>query len=332
MTTTAPDLPALGWDAHFADQLSATEATYLRPARVMSVHRGQIAVAGEGWEGIVPSHIQGAQPEDDHPTVGDWLLLAGDPPLPVRVLARKNLFKRRAAGDPRREQMIAANVDTVFLVASCNQDFSVARIERYLVLARDVGVRAVVILTKVDLTDTPDTFVAAARAIEPGLAVHSVNGRDPADVAFLADYCGPGQTVAFLGSSGVGKSTLVNTLRRSDSIATQPIRETDGTGRHTTTVRQMHRLDQGGWLLDLPGMRELQLSEATAGIAEVFDDFERAAQDCKFSNCLHGSEPGCAVRAAIEDGRLTADRFARWRTLDASDSAAPLPANRRRRR
>jgi ribosome biogenesis GTPase len=332
MTTTAPDLPALGWDAHFADQLSATEATYMRPARVMSVHRGQIAVAGEGWEGIVPSHIQGAQPEDDHPTVGDWLLLAGDPPLPIRVLARKNLFKRRAAGDPRREQMIAANVDTVFLVASCNQDFSVARIERYLVLARDVGVRAVVILTKVDLTDTPDTFVAAARAIEPGLAVHSVNGRDPADVAFLADYCGPGQTVAFLGSSGVGKSTLVNTLRGSDSIATQPIRETDGTGRHTTTVRQMHRLDQGGWLLDLPGMRELQLSEATAGIAEVFDDFERAAQDCKFSNCTHSREPGCAVRAAIEAGTLTADRFARWRTLDAGDSAAPAPSGKRRRR
>lgn len=332
ITAIDPDLSALGWDAHFGDQVSPEDAAYALPARVMSVHRGQIAVAGAGWEGVIPSHIQGAQPEDDHPTVGDWLLVAGNPPLPIRVLARKNLFKRRAAGDPRREQMIAANVDTVFLVASCNQDFSVARIERYLVLAREVGVRAVVVLTKTDLTDAPDAFAAAARAIEPGLVVETVDGRDPADVARLAAYCGPGQTVAFLGSSGVGKSTLVNTLRGSDSIATQAIRDSDGTGRHTTTVRQMHRLDHGGWLLDLPGMRELQLSEATAGIAEVFDDFERAAQDCKFSNCTHGREPGCAVRAAIEAGDLTQERFDRWRTLEAGDSVAPAKAGRRRPR
>ena len=158
--------------------------------------------------------------------------------------------------------MIAANVDTLFIVASCNQDFSVARLERYLVLAREVGVNPVVVLTKTDLTDTPDAFAAAARAIEPGLRVETVNGRDPASVACLATWCGRGETVALLGSSGVGKSTLVNTLRGSDGIATQAIRAADGTGRHTTTVREMHRLDSGGWLLDTPGMRELQLSDA----------------------------------------------------------------------
>lgn len=330
MSAIDPRLFDLGWDAHFAEQVSPEDDAF--PVRVMSVHRGKIAVAGARWDGFVLPYIQGAQPSDDHPTVGDWLMVGGNPPLALRVLRRKNLFKRRAPGDPRREQMIAANVDTVFLVASCNQDFSVARIERYLVLAREVGVQAVVVLTKTDLTDDPGSFATAARAIEPGLVVETVDGRDSADVVRLAAYCGPGRTVAFLGSSGVGKSTLVNTLRGSDSIATQAIRDSDGTGRHTTTVRQMHRLDHGGWLLDLPGMRELQLSEATAGIAEVFDDFERAAQDCKFSNCTHGSEPGCAVRAAIASGGLTSERFARWRTLEAGDSAPAIQPGRRRPR
>ncbi|KQT31830.1 GTPase [Sphingomonas sp. Leaf412] len=332
MTVTDDSLRDLGWDAHFAGQLSSEEAARRRPVRVMAVHRGAIAVAGADWDGLVTPHIQGASPSDDHPTVGDWLLLDEATDLPLRVLARRNLFKRRAPGDPRREQMIAANVDTVFLVASCNQDFSAARIERYLILARDVGVEAVVVLTKVDLTDTPAAFADAVRAIEPGLVVEAVDARVATDVARLAAWCGPGRTVAFLGSSGVGKSTLVNTLRGTDSIATQPIRENDGTGRHTTTVREMHRLDHGGWLLDLPGMRELQLSEAATGIAEVFDDFEAAAADCRFSNCAHGGEPGCAVRAGIADGALTQERFDRWRTLADADAAAALQASRRRPR
>ena len=322
----------LGWDDHFARQVSDEETSYCQPVRVMAVHRGKIAIAGVGGEGFLPPHIPGAAPTDDHPTVGDWLLVAGDTQQALRVLGRKNLFKRRAPGDPNREQMIAANVDTVFIVASCNQDFSVARLERYLVLARQVGVDPVVVLTKTDLTDTPETFAAAARAIEPGLVVVAVDGRKAADVAGLAAYCGPGKTVAFLGSSGVGKSTLVNTLRGSDSIATQAIRANDGTGRHTTTVREMHRLDQGGWLLDLPGMRELQLSEAAVGIAEVFDDFALAAENCRFSDCAHGREPGCAVQAAIASGTLTVERFDRWRNLAAEEGAGTRRFTKRRSR
>jgi len=324
-------LEALGWRPWFAEQVTPEEAGLCLPVRVMAVHRGKIAVAGAGFRRFVSPYIPDAGPSDDHPTVGDWLLVDRATMLPVRVLGRQNLFKRRAPGDPRKEQMIAANVDTLFITASCNQDFSVARLERYLVLAREVGVAPVVVLTKTDLTDTPETFAAAARAIEPGLRVETVDGRDPASVARLASWCGKGETVALLGSSGVGKSTLVNTLRGSDSIATQAIRAADGTGRHTTTVREMHRLDQGGWLLDTPGMRELQLADAAAGISEVFDDFILAAQDCRFSNCAHGVEPGCAVRAAIADGTLSAERFERWRKLanEERDNAAH-PAKPRR--
>lgn len=321
MTSPQKTLDDLGWRAFFSEQLTGEEALRCHPVRVMAVHRGKISVAGAAGERSIRPYIPGAHPSDDHPTVGDWVLIDNDTLQPVRVLRRLNLFKRRAPGDPRKDQMIAANVDTVFIVASCNQDFSVARLERYLVLAREVGVTPVVVLTKMDLTDTPEAFAAAARALEPGLCVETVNGRDPASAAGLAQRCGKGETVALLGSSGVGKSTLVNTLRESDSIATQTIRPGDGTGRHTTTVREMHRLAFGGWLLDTPGMRELALSDAAAGISEVFDDFVLASQRCRFSDCAHGAEPGCAVRAEIAEGTLTSLRFERWRALSAENSA-----------
>jgi ribosome biogenesis GTPase len=196
MTLTDETLEDLGWKPFFSEQISPEEALHCHPVRVMAVHRGQIAVSGAGVQFVVSPYIPGAAPSDDHPTVGDWLLIDNDTLEPVRVLRRMNLFKRRAPGDRRRDQMIAANIDTLFIVASCNQDFNVARLERYLVLAREVGVDPVVILTKTDLTDTSDAFAAAARAIEPGLRVETVNGRDPASVARLAAWCGKGETVA----------------------------------------------------------------------------------------------------------------------------------------
>jgi ribosome biogenesis GTPase len=331
MKPTDQTLEELGWNAFFSEQVSVEEALHCRPVRVMAVHRGKIAVSGAGAQHSITPYIPDARPSDDHPTVGDWLLIDALTLQPTRVLRRLNLFKRLAPADPRKEQSIAANVDTLFIVASCNQDFSVARLERYLVLAHEVGVNAVVVLTKTDLTHALETFAAAARAIEPGLRVETVNGRDPASVACLAIWCGKGKTVALLGSSGVGKSTLVNTLRGSDSIATQAIRAGDDTGRHTTTVREMHRLEGGGWLLDTPGMRELQLSDAATGISEVFDDFLLVAQGCRFSDCAHGSEPGCAVRAAISEGTLTSERFDRWRQLAAEDGVNAAYLAKRRR-
>lgn len=350
MTSGASRLDELGWRSFFSAQLSEEEVAQCLPVRVMAVHRGYISVAGDGVETLMPSQIPGADGEEDRPAAGDWLLLARDSMEPVRLLARANLFKRLAAGVRQRLQVIAANVDTLFVVASCNDDFNIARLERYLVLARDVDVTPVVVLTKTDLVDAWEPFAEAARALQPDLIVQAVNARDPESAAALAKWCGPGQTVAFLGSSGVGKSTLINTLRGSDTLATQGIREEDGKGRHTTTAREMHRLDGGGWLLDTPGMRELQLSEVASGIAEVFDDIVSLALECRFSNCTHEAEPGCRIVEATGNGTLDPARLARWRKLASEEAAnsassatrkargagravsAPQPSNRNGRR
>lgn len=321
MAVNDPRLADLGWKPFFSTQMTSDEQVQCLPVRVMAVHRGKIAIAGAGTEDFILPHIPGADAEEHRPAVGDWLLIDRESLLPTRLLNRASLFKRLAAGGRQKLQVIAANVDTVFLVASCNQDFNIARLERYLVLAREVNVTPVVVLTKMDLTKEPERFAEEARRLQPDLAVETVNARDPASVARLAAWCGPGQTVALLGSSGVGKSTLVNTLRGSDSIATQAVREEDGKGRHTTTVREMHRLDGGGWLLDTPGMRELQLSEAATGIAEVFDDIVTLAQQCRFSNCTHEAEPGCSVADAMKQGQLERERFDRWRKLSSEETA-----------
>ncbi|HEY1124430.1 MAG TPA: ribosome small subunit-dependent GTPase A [Sphingobium sp.] len=331
MDMPPPSLAELGWRQFFSAQASSDENARYQPVRVMAVHRGKIAVAGAGAVRMIDPHLPGIRAAEDHPTVGDWLLIDPETQQPVRILDRANLFKRRAPGPNRQSQMIAANVDTLFIVASCNQDFSAPRLERYLILAREVGVNPVVVLTKADLTDTPETFETAARNLQPGLLVRTVNARDADSVANLASWCGVGDTVALLGSSGVGKSTLVNSLRGSNSIATQEIRKTDGTGRHTTTVREMHRLDRGGWLLDTPGMRELQLTDAADGLAEVFDDIAAAAQLCRFSDCAHGSEPGCGVQASIARGEFSTTRLDRWRRLAAEERLNSTSLAQRRR-
>jgi ribosome biogenesis GTPase len=311
MSNETETLADYGWSSHFQSQLKPGEA--LLPVRVSAVHRNGLEVVGPGLSIRIPPLA--AEDEEDGATIGDWLLLDAERQVAERLLERKSLFKRRAAGTGRRVQLIAANVDTLFIVSSCNQDFNPARLERYLALAREAEVMPVVVLTKADLAEDPRSYAAKAEKLLPGLLVEVLDARSADEVARLAPWCGQGQTVAFVGSSGVGKSTLVNTLTGSMSQATAAIREDDAHGRHTTTGRSLHRLAAGGWLLDTPGMRELQLADVAGGIEDVFADLVALAGDCRFADCRHESEPDCAVRSAIESGEIEAERLARYRKL-----------------
>jgi ribosome biogenesis GTPase len=318
--TSDPDLAELGWTPFFADQLDGDTSADAVPARVMAVHRGYLTVVGPGVDRMIPAYIADAGDEEAFATAGDWLLLDRATFQPVRILRRKSLFKRRAPGAGRGLQLLAANVDTLFIVTSCNQDFNIPRLERYLVLAHEAGVTPVIVLTKADLTDDPAAFTEPARGLQAGLLVEIVDARDAESAACLGAWCTHGQTVALLGSSGVGKSTLINTLIGHEAAATRDVRESDDKGRHTTTGRGLHRLPYGGWLLDTPGMRELQLAGAAAGVDEFFDDIVTLAAACRFNDCAHESEPGCAVKAAVEAGTLDGDRLQRWRKLSAEEA------------
>lgn len=314
------DLADFGWSPFFSSQLSAGEMADLLPVRVMAVHRGGLDVACPSFEGLIAPFAEDPDDDESVATVGDWLLVESSTLRPRRLLDRKSLFKRRAPGTDRRVQLIAANVDTLLIVSSCNQDFNEARLERYLALAREADVMPIVVLTKADLADDAADFAQRAGRLLPGLLVETVNALDQDDVACLQPWCGQGQTLALVGSSGVGKTTLVNTLMGSGTLATQGIREDDAKGRHTTTGRALHRLPSGGWLMDTPGMRELQLTDARDGVDEVFADVVEIAAKCRFSDCRHSSEPGCAIQAAIADGSLDPERLRRWQKLAAEEA------------
>jgi ribosome biogenesis GTPase / thiamine phosphate phosphatase len=320
MTIHLDDLAAYGWNAFFSAQLDPDDLSKAVAVRVMAVHRNALEVAGPGIEQSVPAYFSDENGEPDNATVGDWLLLDPDTLRPYRRLHRKSLFQRRAAGTRNKPQLIAANIDTLFIVTSCNQDFNIARLERYLVMAREADVIPVIIITKADLVDNAQDYVQAAAKLLPGLLVEALNARDPQCIDHLAPWCAKGQTIAMIGSSGVGKSTLVNTLSGTQKISTQDIREDDSKGRHTTSGRTLYRLPGGGWIMDTPGMRELQLTDVKAGIDTVFADIMELQGQCKFNNCQHEAEPGCAILAALDKGELDTERYGRWKKLAAEEA------------
>ena len=302
-------LEQLGWQNFFARQISIEELSATPPVRVVEVHRTGLHVLGEAVDTLLPP--------DPEVTVGDWLLHDAGDPAASRRLERKSLLKRRAPGTGRQVQLIAANLDTGFIVSSCNHDFNLARLERYVALCFEAGVVPVIVLTKPDLcgTEAQADYRDAACAVSEQVPVVVIDALAGDVAGALGDWCGPGQTVGFLGSSGVGKSTLVNALAGRDAVATADIREEDSKGRHTTTRRQLHLLDGGCAVLDTPGMRELQLADVAEGVARVFGDLEALSARCRFRDCRHESEPGCAVLAAVEAGEIGAARVGRWHKL-----------------
>ena len=313
--TATEYLQQLGWRSFFEAQLAGNVLDRERPARVMALHRGRVDLAGEEVPASVA--LSGTSAELDI-AVGDWVLVDLTGPRISRRLDRLGVFKRRSAGTAAETQLIAANVDTLFIVTSANRDFNVARLERYLAIAYEAGAFPVIVITKADTVDSVDDFVNEAARLSPGLLVEALDARDSEAVAVLKPYCGHGQTVALLGSSGVGKSTLINTLAGTHQD-TYAVREDDQRGRHTTTGRSMHRLSTGGWLIDTPGMRELQLVDVGDALDDVFAEVSRLAKACRFSDCSHESEPGCAVLAAIDRDELDPDRLRRYRKLLAED-------------
>lgn len=307
-------LTDLGWSAHFMMQLEADDLERLTLARITQVHRSQFNAITEVGEVVLTT--KGKEATGGF-AVGDWVLADGEGRID-RLLDRVTELKRRAAGREAKPQLIGANIDVLFIATSCNDDFNIARLERYLVLARAAGIQPVVVLTKADLSDDPQRFEREVQDLDPALPVLCIDSRSAGDVAALLDWWRAGQTAALLGSSGVGKTTLLNTLAETD-LRTAGIREGDAKGRHTTTSRGLYTVGGGRWMIDTPGMRELGIHDAAEGVEAVFGDLVALAQDCKFTDCAHEEEPGCAVRAAMEAGELDPDRLKRWRKLEREE-------------
>jgi ribosome biogenesis GTPase len=315
-------LENLGWDFQWARQFVPFLEQGFTPARVTCEYREAYDVAGESGE--LRAEISGRFRHEhpvhaEWPAVGDWVAIVSRPEEATAtihaVLPRRSRFSRKAAGDRTEEQVVAANVDVTFLVAGLDGDFNVRRIERYLMVAWDSGARPVVILNKADLCADIARYVLEVEAVAfgtPVIALSAVTGRGLKELRDMVPY---GATGAFLGSSGVGKSSLVNALVGEARQTTRAVRDDDSHGRHTTTSRELIRLPDGGMIIDTPGMRELQVWTGDDGLDTAFADVEALAAQCRFADCTHIGEPGCAVQAALEDGTLQRDRFRSYAKL-----------------
>jgi ribosome biogenesis GTPase len=316
-------LKRLGWNSYFAALWQGRERPDWQPARVVSQQRGLWRIAGdfaECWAETSGTLRAASETGGDWPAVGDWvaaeMLGGGGRPLIQEVLPRRSKFVRKVAGRRLEEQVIAANVDTAFVVMALDGDFNVRRLERYLAQCFESGAKSIVVLNKADDCGDLAARVAEVGSIAAGLPVFSVSARTGDGVDALDTYLASGQTIVLLGSSGVGKSTLVNLLLQRDAQAVQTVRASDSRGRHTTTSRELFALPGGALLIDTPGLRELQLWGATEGVEQAFSDIEELAAQCKYGNCGHTTEPGCAVQVAIAEGRLDESRLENQRKLE----------------
>ena len=309
-----PALDELGWNAELASAFEQLQDDNLFPARIGAQHRGEFALLTE--EGEVRARAAGRlfyahEVGGQLPAVGDWVAVT--PPATIAsILPRRSAFIRKNAGHDSTEQVLAANVDAAFLLAGLDDDFSLRRLERYITIAWESGAQPIVVLTKADLSPDVPASVLAVESVAIGVPVHPVSNVTGEGLEALDQYLVPGRTVVLLGSSGVGKSTLLNRLAGEEVMLTREV-AADGTGRHTTTHRELVQLAGGGMIIDTPGLRELQFWEGD--LSAAFEDLETLALECKFRNCAHISEPGCAIQAAVDDGTLELDRLRSWRKL-----------------
>lgn len=322
------NLKDYGLNDRFEQEATIYEGLFV--ARVTEQHRELYKVIS-GW-GEIDASVSGklaynADGQISFPAVGDWVMIdradgsAGNAII-HHILRRKSVLARQAAGTEQAGQMIAANIDTIFICMSLNADFNLRRIERYLTIAWDSMATPVIVLTKSDLCDDLPQKLEDLASVSMGAAVIVCSSENGDGFDEISTYTGPGKTIAFVGSSGVGKSTLINRLMGQNVLATKAIREDDAKGKHTTTHRQLLQLPNGGIVIDTPGMRELQIY--TGNLAKTFEDIEEIAAQCKFSDCTHGAEPGCAIREAIEDGTLSEKRFANYQKLQRETSYTGL--------